>query len=89
MIRDIARTPEFAMKAFILGFIFLSFSLPAAARCVVEIFDEEGEPMGHVYQESECRSALAKCKAQLIRLNIPNSTCEITLDIPGNIDASN
>jgi hypothetical protein len=89
MIRDIARTLEFAMKAFILGFTFLSFSLPAAARCVVEIFSEDGEPMGYIYQERECRTAMSKCKTQLVRLNTPSATCEITLDIPGNMDLSN
>ena len=77
------------MKAFILSFTFLSFSLPAAARCVVEIFSEDGDPMGYVYQESECRSAMAKCKSQLLRLNIPTATCEITLDIPGNTSSGN
>lgn len=72
------------MKALVLGFAVLVFSFPAAARCVVEIFSEEGEPMGYIYQESECRMALAKCKNQLLRLNIPGATCEVTLDIPGS-----
>ena len=77
------------MKALVLGLTLLSFSLPAAARCVVEIFSEEGEPMGHIFQENECRSAMSKCKTQLVRINVPGATCEITLDIPGSLDASN
>lgn len=77
------------MKAFVLGLTLLSFSLPAAARCVVEIFGEEGEPMGYIFQENDCRTAMTKCKNQLARLNSAGATCEITLDIPGSIDASN
>lgn len=77
------------MKALVLGLTLLSFSLPAAARCVVEIFSDEGEPLGYVYQEVDCRLAMSKCKNQLARLNSAGATCEITLDIPGNMDASN
>ncbi len=77
------------MKALVLGLTLLSFSLPAAARCVVEIFTEEGEPLGYIYQEADCRTAMSKCKTQLSRLNSSGATCEITLDIPGNMDASN
>ena len=71
------------MKATLLGLALLFTSTPVFARCVVEIFSSDGEPLGHIYQESECRAAMTKCRAQLARLNAAGATCEVTLDIPG------
>jgi hypothetical protein len=71
------------VKAFVFGLALLFTSAPVFARCVVEIFSEEGEPMGYIYQENECRTAMSKCRSQLARLNSAGAVCEITLDIPG------
>jgi hypothetical protein len=58
-------------------------TLPSYARCIVEIFDRNGDPLGHIFQDRTCANAMARCKAQLSRLNSPGAKCEITLDIPG------
>ncbi len=72
------------MKALLLGLCILSFSLPAAARCVVEIIGTQSEPLGYVFQENSCPPAMQKCRTQLARLAVRGATCEITLDIPGH-----
>ena len=71
------------MKALVFALMGLSLSLPAAARCVVEIISSAGDPLA-VFQENTCPPAMEKCRAQLARLNLRGATCEITLDIPGH-----
>jgi len=70
------------MKALFVSLMFISFSAPTYAKCVVEILASNGDPLGFIFQENECKTAQAKCKSQLARLNRPGATCEITLDIP-------
>ena len=71
------------MKALVLGLCLASVSAAANAKCVVEILNQGGDPLGYIYQESDCRTAMNKCKAQLPRVNVSGAKCEITLDIPG------
>jgi hypothetical protein len=71
------------MKLLILGLALLSFSLPAAARCVVEIINTQGESLA-VHEANSCSPAMQRCQVQLARMNIRGAQCEITLDIPGH-----
>ena len=71
------------MKALFVALMFISFSAPTYAKCVVEILASNGDPLGFIFQEKDCKTAQAKCKVQLARLNRPGAKCEITLDIPG------
>lgn len=71
------------MKSLFLITICLTLSLSAHSRCIVEIFSISGDPLGHIFQDSTCSSAMAKCNSKLPSLNQPGARCEITLDIPG------
>lgn len=71
------------MKAFAVALMFISFSAVSHAKCVVEIIASNGDPLGFIFQERECRVAIAKCSQQLPRVNVPGARCEVTLDIPG------
>ena len=72
------------MKAFVLSFIIFSIPLSSYAKCVVEIMNSSGDPMGYIFQDKTCPTPMSKCKTKLATLNEPGATCEITLDIPGN-----
>jgi hypothetical protein len=72
------------MKAIVLSFIFLSIPLTSYAKCVVEIINSNGDPMGYIFQDKTCPTPMSNCKDKLKTLNEPGATCEITLDIPGN-----
>ncbi|MBY0516031.1 MAG: hypothetical protein K2P81_03920 [Bacteriovoracaceae bacterium] len=72
------------MKAFALSFIILSTPLTSYAKCVVEIMNSSGDPLGYIFQDKTCPNPMAKCKAKLATLNDSSAKCEITLDIPGN-----
>ncbi len=71
------------MKSLLLIILCLSFSASAHARCIVEIFSNTGDPLGHIFQESTCALAMPKCKDKLATISDRNARCEITLDIPG------
>jgi hypothetical protein len=70
------------MKSLLLISICLAISSACYARCVVELFDSKGDPVGHIFQNDHCLQAMNQCKAQLARLNLPGAKCEITLNIP-------
>lgn len=70
------------MKSLLLISICLTISSMSHARCVVELFDDKGDPMGFIFQNDECLSAMNLCKAQSRRLNLHGAKCEITLNIP-------
>ena len=70
------------MKVFFVGLMFIGFSAPSYANCIVEIFASNGDPLGFIFQERDCKTAQSKCKVQLARINRPGARCEITLDIP-------
>jgi hypothetical protein len=70
------------MKVFFFALMFIGFSAPSYANCVVEIMDGYGDPLGYIFQEKDCRTAQSKCRVQLARINQPGARCEITLDIP-------
>ncbi len=76
------------MKALVAITFVLSFSIPAHAKCIVEILTKDGDPLGYIYQDAECKNAMNKCKVQLPRVNVPGAVCEITLDIPGSKENS-
>lgn len=71
------------MKALIVALMFISFSVPTYAKCVAEILASNDDPLGYIFQEKDCKTAEAKCKVQLAKLNQSGAKCEITLDIPG------
>ena len=71
------------MKSLIIITICLTLSLSAQARCIVEIFSSSGDPLGFMFQESTCSTAMNKCQGKLTAINKPGARCEITLDIPG------
>lgn len=71
------------MKSLLLITICLTMSLSAQARCIVEIFSSSGDPLGHMFQESNCSAAMTKCQSKLSSINQLGARCEITLDIPG------
>jgi len=70
------------MKSLILISICLTISSMSYARCVVELFDDKGDPLGFIFQNDECLTAMNLCKAQLRRLSLSGAKCEITLNIP-------
>lgn len=74
------------MKALVAFTFVLSFSIPAQAKCIVEILSKDGDPLGYIYQDAVCKNAMNKCKAQLPRVNVEGAVCEITLDIPSSKD---
>lgn len=69
------------MKSILLAIVIGTFSNLSYARCVVEIVDSNGDPLGQVFQGESCTEPRARCEAQLRRLNNPEAKCEVTLDI--------
>ncbi len=69
------------MKTALLLFSFLTLASAAHARCVVEIMDAEGEPLGHVFQGETCAPVMRQCREYLQKLRTTGAVCEITLDI--------
>lgn len=53
----------------------------AHARCVAEIIDEDGEPMGYAFQAENCDAANGRCNDHLRTLNLRGARCEVTMDI--------
>ena len=72
------------MKSLSLITICLTLSFSVYARCIVEIFSRNGDPLGHLFQEPQCSQAMKNCKLKLASLSTPGATCEITLDIPSS-----
>lgn len=68
------------MKSVILAALF-AFASTAHARCVVEILDTNGDPLGHVFQGDSCSQPRERCEEMLRRLRNPEARCEVTLDI--------
>jgi len=61
--------------------LLLILTTAAQARCVVEILDNNGDPLGHVFQGDSCTEPKARCQQTLARLRNPEAKCEVTLDI--------
>ena len=61
--------------------LFLVLAPAVYGRCVVEILDNNDEPLGHVFQGDSCTEPKARCEQTLRRLNNSQAKCEITLDI--------
>lgn len=72
------------MKTFALA---LSLLLPTIgmARCLVEILDNDDDPVGYSYEGRTCPIPLSTCEAQLSRLNRSDARCEITMDVGGDV----
>ncbi len=69
------------MKIALALFSLLTLASAAQARCVVEVMDADGEPMGHVFQGETCAPIMRQCREYISRLRTPGAVCEITLDI--------
>lgn len=72
---------ETSMKSLLLAVLFCTFSSYADAKCVVEILDTAGDPLGYVFQGESCADPKARCLRELARINKPDAKCEVTLDI--------
>ncbi len=70
--------------ALIAAFILVPWT--AYGKCVVEILDREGNPLGHVFTADRCAPAMARCESRLTRLQVRGAHCEITLDIGYPLD---
>ena len=74
------------MKSVLLTVLFCFFSAAVNAKCVVEILDTQGDPLGYVFQGDTCTDPKVRCARELVRLNIVDAKCEVTLDIGSNGD---
>jgi hypothetical protein len=70
------------MKIIFVLLASINFSAFAASRCVVEMFNSNGDPVGHMFQDRLCSTAMTQCRNLLQRLNLPRARCEVTLDLP-------
>lgn len=58
----------------------------ALAKCVVEILDKNGDPVGYApFIAETCSGPRQRCEAQLAQINQPELKCEVTLDIGGKV----
>ena len=70
------------MKKIVLATGLIFAASPVFAKCVVEILDKNGDPVGYApYLGDSCANPKARCEAALGRMRLLDLKCEVTLDI--------